>query len=381
MPLEATKGKEDIDASIRVMIVDDSAVTRWMVQSIIYEQDGMKVAGSAHNGIQAIERIDSIKPDVILLDVEMPEMDGIETLKAIRKKYHELPVIMFSTVTEKSAAVTLEALALGATDYVTKPHKEGGREAAMEAVTTRLIPQIRLLARPSVHKVRYAPNSTPTATTIESPVETVIPKPRSSKINRIDAVVIGASTGGPNALADVIPLLPEDLEVPVLVVQHMPPVFTQMLADRLETRSPLRVVEASSGMLVKAGSVYIAAGGMHLGVKRVGAEVFTVALDDPPEHSVKPAVDVLFRSAISLWGGAILGVILTGMGEDGLSGSKALVEAGGGVIVQDSQSSLVWGMPGSIAKAGLASEILPLADIAGAITRLVHIASRRRASS
>ncbi len=367
---------ESNSEDIRVMVVDDSAVTRWLVQSIVDGQDGMRVAGSAHNGIQAIERIDNIKPDIVLLDVEMPEMDGIETLKAIRKKYQDLPVVMFSTLTEKSASVTLEALALGATDYVTKPHKEGGREAATEAVTSRLVPLIRTLARPSHLKVNYAPRPQVQPVRASSP-STSGPTTRTLKINRIDAVVIGSSTGGPNALAEVIPLFPQDLSVPVLVVQHMPPVFTQMLADRLDTKSHLRVVEVSSGMRVKSGSVYIAAGGIHMGVKRIGAEIFATALDDPPEHSVKPAVDVLLRSAISVWGGAVLSVILTGMGEDGLAGSTKLVETGGTVVVQDSASSLVWGMPGAVAKAGLASEILPLGEIAGAITRLVQAGSRK----
>jgi len=350
---------------IKVMVVDDSAVTRWMIQSILESEPDIKISGTANNGLQALERIETIKPDIVVLDVEMPEMDGIAALKQIRRRHPGLPVLMFSTLTKKSAATTLEALALGAADYVTKPFREGGREAAMDAVRTQLVPKIRALVHPESIKFDF-----PSPATVE-PTAPIVHRPPTKSL-RIDAVIIGASTGGPNALADVIPHIPETVTVPILIVQHMPPVFTQMLADRLDARSPLRVIESSPSMRVTAGTIYVAQGGVHMVVRRAGPTVLIDADDGPPEHSVKPSVDVLLRSAVEVWGGNILSVILTGMGEDGLSGCKEVVSAGGMVIAQDSATSLVWGMPGAVAKAGLATEVVPLSEVPGLVTRMVH---------
>lgn len=353
---------------IRVMVVDDSAVARWMIQTVLESENDIKVAGTANNGIQAMERIDAVHPDIVVLDVEMPQMNGIDTLKQLRRRRPDLPVLMFSTLTVKSAAVTLEALALGAADYVYKPHGENGREAAIEAVRTQLVPRIRTLARPG-----GAPAPPRTVPSAPSPVVATPSRPRPQ---RIDAVLIGASTGGPNALADVIPHLPATVPVPVLVVQHMPPVFTQMLADRLDGRSPLRVVESSPGKRVRGGTVYIAQGGVHLVVRRSGADVVLDADDGPPEHSVKPAVDVLLRSAVDVWGGNLLVVILTGMGEDGLAGCQQISHAGGMVVAQDARTSLVWGMPGAVSRAGLADEVVPLDEVPGVIARMTHAATQ-----
>ncbi len=361
---------------IRVLIVDDSAVARWMIHSVLDAEPDIVVAGTANNGIQALDRLTTIDPDLVILDVEMPEMDGIEALKHIRRGRPDLPVLMFSTLTEKSAATTLEALALGATDYVTKPHKEGGREQAIEAVRSQLVPRIRALARPSPNLGEYVhriPHEAPSP----GPAPARPPGWRAHRPSRIDAILIGASTGGPNALAEVIPLLPASIPAPVFIVQHMPPVFTQMLADRLNNQSALRVLESSPSMRVATGNVYIAQGGVHMVVRRSGAGVLVDADDGPPEHSVKPAVDVLFRSAVDVWGGNLLAVILTGMGEDGLQGCQAVVAAGGVVLAQDASTSLVWGMPGAVTRAGLPAEILPIGDIAGAIARMCLTSAHR----
>jgi two-component system chemotaxis response regulator CheB len=364
-------GSETVQSTtspIRVMVVDDSAVARWMIQTVLEVEPDMTVAGTAGNGAQALERLETVRPDLIVLDVEMPVMDGIQTLKRLRRTHPELPVVMFSTLTAKSAAVTLEALALGASDYVYKPHGEGSREAAIAAVRTQLVPRIRALGRHSSFSA--SPGNQPLGDDLEPP------RPATRRLwpTRIEAVLMAASTGGPNALAEVIENLPGSVAAPVLVVQHMPPVFTQMLADRLDSRSQLRVVESSPGKRVRPGTVYIAQGGTHLVVRRSGTEVLLDADDGPSVHSVKPSADVLFKSAVEVWGGNLLSVVMTGMGEDGLDGCRAVAAAGGMVVAQDRESSLVWGMPGAVARAGLASEIVPLDQIAGIVARHTHSA-------
>jgi two-component system chemotaxis response regulator CheB len=268
-------------------------------------------------------------------------------------------VIMFSTLTERGASSTLQALAAGANDYVTKPTGQGGRESAMKAVRESLVPLV-------VHWGRLARRDPPTSRAIE------VRQPRARKVE-VEAVVIGSSTGGPVALTSIIPGLPANLIAPILVVQHMPAVFTRMLAERLNERSSVGVWEATDGMEVEAGHVYIAPGGRHMAVRRDGVKVGIVLGDGPPENSCKPAADVLFRSAAEVWGAATLALVLTGMGQDGLAGARAVVNAGGTAIVQDEASSVVWGMPGAIAKAGLAEAMVPLGNIANVLQRRVGV--------
>jgi two-component system chemotaxis response regulator CheB len=343
-----------VSTPIRVLLVDDSAVVRHLVSDILRTEDGIEVAGVAENGRRALERIEELRPDVVVCDVEMPVLDGLATLRELRPRWPKLPVIMFSTLTERGAASTLSALAAGANDYVTKPGRLAGRAEAEEAVRQSLVPLVRNWGR--LVRTRR-PAAAP-----------VMPRPARPRLAEpVSAVVLGSSTGGPVALTSVIPLLRATLPVPVVIVQHMPPVFTRMLAERLDERSSLRVVEAADGMAAEAGTVYIAPGGSHTVVKRVGVDVVLALDDGPPENSCKPAVDVLFRSAVPVWGRALLAVVLTGMGQDGLEGVKPIVAAGGAAIVQDEASSVVWGMPGAVAQAGLAEQILPLGDIAGAI--------------
>jgi two-component system, chemotaxis family, protein-glutamate methylesterase/glutaminase len=348
--------EDDVSTPIRVLLVDDSAVVRHLVADILRTEDGIEVVGVAENGRRGLERIEALRPDVVVCDVEMPELDGLATLRELRPRWPRLPVIMFSTLTERGAASTLSALAAGANDYVTKPGRLAGRGEAEEAVRQSLVPLVRNWGRLA--------RSRPVASS-------VTPRAPSARPMPVSAVVLGSSTGGPVALGNVIPHLPANLAVPVIIVQHMPPVFTRMLAERLNERSALTVVEAADGMIVERGTVYIAPGGNHAVVRRSGTDV-VIALDDgPAENSCKPAVDVLFRSAVPVWGGSLLAVVLTGMGQDGLEGVKPIVAAGGSAIVQDEASSVVWGMPGAVAQAGLAEQILPLDDIPGAIQRRV----------
>lgn len=355
---------------IRVLVTDDSVVVRRLVTNVLSSSPGIEVIGSAPNGRIALAKIDQLNPDLVTLDVEMPDMDGIETLIAIRERRPDLPVIMFSTLTERGAAVTLEALMRGANDYVTKPANVGSVNEAMERVRNDLVPRVHSLCGSP------APAVAPRSVRPHTPAPR---RPRSVVPSRIDAVVVGISTGGPSALAHVVPLLPPDLEVPVLIVQHMPPMFTRLLAERLDRTTALVVAEAAGGESAAPGTCWIAPGDRHLVVDPVGTAPGGVAaarlrLDDGPrENSCRPAVDALFRTAAGVYGPHLLAVVMTGMGQDGLIGSEHVAQAGGQVIVQDEASSVVWGMPGSVAQAGLADAVLPLETIPDEIARRVAV--------
>lgn len=341
---------------VRVLIVDDSAVIRRLLSNLLATDPEIVVAGTAGNGIQALARIPEAKPDLITLDIEMPEMDGLETLVEIRKLYPKLPVIMFSTLTERGATATLDALARGASDYVTKPSHSGGSEASRERVQEELIRKIKSLCAVRVPQPRPVP------------MPTLVPgRPRA----RVDVVAIGTSTGGPNALTALVPQLPADFPVPIVIVQHMPPLFTRLLAERLHALSRLEVREGKEGEKLRPGQVWIAPGDYHMTVARKGPEFVLGLNHDPQENSCRPAVDVLFRSVARTCGANVLGVVLTGMGADGTRGSSEIREAGGEVFVQDEASSVVWGMPGSIVAASLADRIYPLTVMAPEVVRRV----------
>ncbi len=343
---------------IRVLVVDDSATIRRIIADAISGAPDLELAGTAPNGRQAIDRIQAgAPPDVVTLDVEMPVLDGISTLKEMRKAWPRLPVLMLSSHTEKGALATLDALAAGASDFVAKP-RAASLDAAREFVEQEVLPRLRVLGgRP--------------AEAAAAPAAPRAPRSATRTAAKVDAVVIGVSTGGPQALEQVIPRLPKDLQVPVLVVQHMPVMFTQLLAARLSAISKLRVVEAADGMPAEAGTVVIARGGHHLVVEaRTGRRV--LRLDDgPPENSCKPAADPLFRSAVDSWGSGVLAVVLTGMGRDGLAGCERVRAAGGAIVVQDRGTAVVWGMPGAVATAGLADQVLPIGEVAAEVVARV----------
>lgn len=337
---------------IRVLIVDDSVVIRRLLSTIIDADPELEVAGIAQNGRIALERIRQLRPDIVTLDVEMPELDGLGALKALRVDHPDLPVVMFSTVTDRGAEATLSALALGASDYVTKPANVGSVTTAMERVREQLVPKIKSLCRP------LAPLTLPK---LAREVRAGTPT------GRCDLVAIGSSTGGPNALAAVLGALPGDLPVPVVVVQHMPAVFTRLLAQRLDAQCAIAVHEGADGARLEPGHAYIAPGDHHMTVEKrlVGLQLRTNQA--PPEHFCRPSVDVLFRSVARAVGGNVVTVVLTGMGHDGRDGCVPLREAGAHIIAQDRATSVVWGMPGAVAGAGLADEILPLPAIAPAV--------------
>jgi two-component system chemotaxis response regulator CheB len=350
---------------IRILVVDDSVVIRKVLAEALAADASIEVAGSAADGNIALAKIPQVNPDLVTLDVEMPGKSGIETLVEIRKLYPKLPVIMFSRMTERGAAVTVEALSLGASDYVTKPSNSGSLEQTQALIRAELIPKIKELCRniagPEQFRVRAAK---------------VEPRIASSPLGpaaRVDVLAIGASTGGPNALAAVLPGLAKEFPVPIVLVQHMPPVFTRLLAERLNKQSKVEIREGEEGQLLKPGSAWIAPGDFHMKVVRDDGKAAHLKLSrEPPENSCRPAVDVLFRSVAQAYGPNVLAVVLTGMGSDGVRGSEEIKAAGGQVIVQDEETSVVWGMPGQTAAAGWADGIFPLAEIAGEIERRVQ---------
>ncbi|SDJ11052.1 two-component system, chemotaxis family, response regulator CheB [Frankineae bacterium MT45] len=456
----------------RVMVVDDSAVIRRLISDTLTEHPQIEIVASAANGQLALDALETTPVDVIVLDIEMPVLDGVNTVRALRRSGRHMPVIMFSTLTERGARITFDALAAGATDYVTKPAHSNSIEESRNNVRMNLIPRVLALtgvapwaepgspgsgSRPATAALAAPATSeqpaAPTNSAGDAPVESVAPiapaapqsrpvppaaspspgtptraarpsparpglsatqpsntrvfppvavrpgapigsaaagsagtgarSPQNSPQNstpkraasgggaRVKLVVIGTSTGGPEALNNVLPLLPASFPVPILIVQHMPPIFTQLLAERLDRVCKLSVRESAGGELLAPGSVYIAPGDLHMEVDVSGPNAYTKLGGGAPENFCRPAVDVLFRSAAKAYGSGVLGVVLTGMGSDGARGAAAIRAAGGQVVAQDQASSVVWGMPGAVAADGLAEELLDVHLIADAIQRRI----------
>ena len=344
---------------IRILVVDDSVVIRKLLTETLSCDNALDVVGTASDGRIALTKLGQLKPDLVTLDIEMPVMNGLETLAAIRKLHPKLPVIMFSTLTEHGAAATLDALSLGASDYATKPSNTGSFPAAIERIRAELIPKIKALCGIATVKIP--------ALSVPRPVAKV----RQPTNPRLEIVAIGTSTGGPNALAEVLPRIPADFPVPIVVVQHMPPIFTRLLAERLASRSAFPVEEGSRGASVSRGHAWIAPGNFHMKVIRTGLYTRLELNQDAPENSCRPAVDVLFRSVAKAYGSDVLAVVMTGMGSDGVRGAQEIRDAGGNVIIQDEASSVVWGMPGLVHASGLDDACYPLNQLAGEITRRV----------
>jgi two-component system, chemotaxis family, protein-glutamate methylesterase/glutaminase len=341
---------------IRVLVVDDSVVIRRLVSHALEEDPVLDVVGAASNGAIALQRIPQMNPDVLTLDIEMPEMDGLETLRRIRREYPQLRVIMFSTLTERGAAVTLEALTLGADDYVAKVSNEGSLDRSMTRLREELIPKIKQFFH-LPGQSRAVPATTPGA-----PVSRNTPLFESMKV-RPKVVVIGVSTGGPAALGSILPQLPSGFRLPILMVQHMPPLFTRLLAERLSSVCCLPVTEGVHGDPVEPGRILVAPGDFHMKVAANGGGARVYLDQSAPQNSCRPAVDALFASIGEVYGGAVIAVILTGMGQDGLRGAEILKAQGASILAQDEASSVVWGMPGAVVNAGLADRVLPLDQV------------------
>lgn len=367
---------------LRVMVVDDSVVIRGMISRWIEAEPDLEVVASLRTGRDAVNQIDRIKPDVAVLDIEMPELDGIAALPLLLEKQRDLVIIMASTLTRRNAEISLKALSLGAADYIPKP--ESTRETGtVDIFRHDLLQKIRYLglARKRTPAAR-APQSAPAVRPLDLPgkpvARTDMPahmspaftlRPLTPSMPR--ALLIGSSTGGPQALMALVAQLGPVIDrYPVLITQHMPATFTTILAEHLARSSQRTAHEGIHGEIVKPGTIYLAPGGKHMKVVAQGTDIAIVLDDGPPVNFCKPAVDPMFASAAQVWHGAVLGVVLTGMGSDGARGGKDIVAAGGNVIAQDEASSVVWGMPGAAAQAGICSAVLPLDQIAAKIIRV-----------
>ena len=366
---------------IRVLVADDSVVVRGLVSKWL-EEDGMEVAATASNGRLAVDALDRVSPDLVLLDIEMPELDGLRALPLILAKRPGLPVVMMSTLTQRNADVSLRCLSLGAVDYLPKPESNRGVTTSA-AFRADLVAKVRALAAPRARGARAggAEAAGAPGAAKRAPVQLVrpatlppalAPRPRAGQAPR--CLLIGASTGGPRAVGEVLEAIGAAAlrRVPTLIVQHMPPVFTAVFAEHLATRVGLPAAEGQAGEPLRPGRIYVAPGGRHMGLARGEDGEPAIRLDDgPPVNFCRPAVDVLFRDAAALFGAATATTVLTGMGSDGTHGARALGAAGGHVVAQDEATSTVWGMPGSVARAGLAHEILPLSAIGAALRGLI----------
>ncbi len=408
---------------IRVMLVDDAIVVRHVLTDSLSKDPEIEIAGTAADGVIACDKIAEMNPDVVVLDVEMPNRDGIETLAYIRQNHPNVKVIMFSTLTSRGASATIDAMLLGADDYSTKPSNTGSMAQAVDVINAELLPKIKglyastrttaarsasLTGRTAVGKFRVDKPGSTNATSSRTAARPLPPRPAvppvppvkastirpaskaasastptpartasSKSTEPVKILTIAVSTGGPNALNELLPQLPANLSVPVVIVQHIPPVFSKALATRLDVKCALRVKEGEEGDTLEPGTVWIAPGDYHMVVKRAAAGVKIALNQGPPENSCRPAADVLFRSVADAYGSSTLGLVLTGMGSDGLKGARQIVDAGGRIIAQDEASSVVWGMPGAVADAGLCDAVLPLNQIAA---ELMHrIGSARTA--
>lgn len=378
MPLLATSGRA---ARPRVLVVDDSAVIRGLIGHWITASDALDLVGQARNGQVALDMLDETRPDIVLLDLDMPELDGLASLPLLLARRPGLSVVIVSTTTRSNAELCMRCLALGAVEILPKPATH--RETAT-ALGFRELLVATLAALGSRHRAEQSPVPAPRETLrLASPpafraAAPEPPRPRPGPRCETPApfasrglsrcIVIGASTGGPRAIEEVLTGLGRiSTRLPVLVVQHMPPVFTAAFARHLADVTGLAVAEALDGEDVSLGRIYVAPGGRHMGLSNEGPRV-TIRLDDgAPVLHARPAIDVLMRDAARIFGTRCLAAILTGMGHDGTEGARAVAAAGGAVLVQDQASSTIWGMPGSIVKAGLAREVVPLDRMAGAI--------------
>ncbi|MFH1301268.1 MAG: chemotaxis response regulator protein-glutamate methylesterase [Planctomycetota bacterium] len=343
---------------IKVLLVDDSAVIRGLMTQAINLDAGIKVVGSAMHGQTALTWLKNNQADVIVLDVEMPVMDGITCLKQLKQDYPDIPVIMASSLTRAGAEVTLQALDLGAAGCIPKPIATNAAEAIAQ-VAQDLIPLIKALA--GVAKPVSSSHTVLRTKAAVHPAKTPM------------ILVVGSSTGGPNALKTMLSAIPKNFTIPILIAQHMPPVFTRTLAEHIERETKRPTAEAVDGAQIERGHIYIAPGDYHMVIDKQNDRMVIRLNQNAPEHFCRPSVNPLYASAAQWYGSSVLAVMLTGMGDDGIEGAKSISERKGYIIAQDEQSSVVWGMPGAIANAGLANQILPLRNIAPELARLCSL--------
>lgn len=360
-------------SKIKVLVVDDSRIFRSGVEECLASEADMEVIGSVRNGVKALEFIRSNRPDLITLDVEMPEMDGLETLNAIQEinssnqDFRPIGVIMLSGLTQKGADITIKALESGAYDFVTKPVSNHPEES-LEILRRQLTVKIRSYAS---QRITFPSKAA------ARPVSPIPTPSLAASTTGFNAILIGISTGGPRALVDFLPALCEMVDLPILIVQHMPPTFTESLATSLDHVCSHTVIEAKDAQKVVDRCVYIAPGGRHMLLRKTGNDVQTVLNEQPPENGCRPSVNVLFRSAAPLYEKKVIAMILTGMGDDGVKGIAALKRAGAYVIAQDEETSVVWGMPGSAVASGNVDLVLPLQEIPKTVAKIMSNGNRR----
>ena len=367
---------------VRVLVADDSSLMRRLISQTINLESGLEVVGAAKDGAEAIACFEIQQPDVVLLDVDMPKVNGLAALKAIRELDKTIPIIMFGAFSARNDAATRAAITAGATDCVARPVATGHSATVIDYLRKEVVSRIVAWGGRNSNRQHRARSNGQTSSAISidagasgaslvntgpSVISMPLPTRQSQRRSPVKVLAIGASTGGPNALTELISQLPGNLGVPVLIVQHMPPLFTQLLAERLDCSSALSVREGFDGAVVRPGEVWLAPGGYHMTVMRKGTEIILKTNQNAPEHSCRPAVDVLFRSVAEVYGSNALALVLTGMGRDGTAGCQSLDKCGAEILVQDESSSVVWGMPRSVVEAGVAGAVLSLKDIAPAI--------------
>lgn len=354
---------------VKILIADDSSVIRKIISDIVLSNPDFEIVGMAYDGADTLKKIEELSPDLVTLDIQMPGISGMEVLKRIRAKYQlsEMPVLVISALTEQGAQETFDTLSAGANDYITKPFRSNGMEENLSNFSSLVISKIKSLIAHKIH--RFADK--------EKVVFKYNDQDRKST-DAIEALGIGASTGGPNAILDLLTAIPEDINIPIFIVIHMPPMFTQKFAERLNVVSKLTVVEASDGMIAENNTVYIAPGNYHMTVRKDHSGACRILLNqNPPENFCRPSVDVLFRSLAEVYGKNLIAVVMTGMGHDGLSGSREIKKQGGRIIVQDEASSIIWSMPASVVKAGLAEDQVSLKDMAYVLYSKIAISRSR----
>lgn len=360
---QASPANSKIMNPIKVLVVDDSAFMRYSLSQSLNDVAEIRVVGSARDGVEAMELIPKLQPDVVTLDVEMPRLDGLSTLRQIMANF-PCPVIMLSSLTKEGAVETIQALTCGAVDFITKPTAQTGIRALIPEIAGKIVRASQAKIYPVTSRLTSAAPSVLPVAAQNLGAKKARPLRKNEPI-----VLIGASTGGPRALNEVIPALPANLSAGVIVVQHMPAGFTRSLADRLNSLSHLLVKEAEPGDRPLAGQVLISPGGFHMVLDE--DERFSLN-QKPTVHGVRPSVDVTLLSLVQRYGKSVIAVILTGMGSDGTNGAVLLHSLGGHVIAEQESTCVVWGMPRSVAEAGASDEVLPLHEIAGAIERNVN---------
>ncbi len=347
---------------LKVLIVDDAVVFRKGLSDALSEVPYVDVVGVAANGKIALMKIPHLDPDAVILDVEMPEMDGIETLQVLREQYPHIKVIMFSVHTTRGARKTMEALSLGAIDFVPKPKSASAYQIQFSKVREEFLPKLHLLSHQtsiSRTKSRVQPAARP------HPVLPTISR------QQCDIIAIASSTGGPKALTTLLPKIAHNVNVGILIVQHMPPLFTRQFAISLDQETEYSVREAVTGDIVEKDVILIAPGNYHMTVKPLAGEHRIALHQGPLENGCRPSADVLFRSVAKVYGKRALSIVLTGMGKDGMEGVREMTAQGATIIAQDKESSIAWGMPRSVIEAELADMVLPLDDIAATVNRII----------